>query len=666
MPDEPATPGLFRRLKERRIVQWSIAYVAAAWVLLQVAELLFGIFSWPDIWLRRLTVALVFGFAAAVILAWYHGEKGQQRASRVELVLLAAVAAAAVFVFSTRDFATEDEISASVAKNLFEGRASRRITANTYYEDSPSWSPDSGSFVFVSERSGNRDLWLQPRGGTPTQLTVDEAEDAQPAWSPDGHTILFVSSRGHADALDRSDFFGYTIGGGIWSIPAFGGDARQVVVDGFNPSWSPDGSRFAFDSSRGGSRRIWIADAGGDNLVQVSLDEADLASHIRPAWSRDGDWIAYERQSATQAASASLHVVAVDGSSEFTLTDDRHRDMAPAWADENSIVFASDRGGALNLWQVDVDLERGQARGAPVQVTLGAGEDFHPAIAADGTLAYATLRRLENLWQVDVDPETLEFGDEPERLMEASWNDFAPALSSDGSRTVFTSDRGGQVDIWMTDGQSEPTRLTSLEGQDLQPVWSPDDSKLAFFSDARGNNDIYILPLNGAAPVPVSPADSNDINPYWSSDSSRIGFTSDRSGQSEVWVMNADGGETQQLTSIGTLGHTARWSPDDEWLLFTSIAEGDRDVWAVRHDGSELRRVTTAPTQDAHGLWSADGRSVLYLSDHQKVFATEFGSEGNRLLFDLDETIDHIHLSRDGTVFQFTREKVEGDIWQIE
>ncbi len=130
MPDEAATPGLFRRLKDRRIVQWAIAYVAAAWVLLQVAELLFGIFAWPDVWLRRLTVALVFGFVAAVVLAWYHGEKGQQRASKVELALLAAIAAAAIFVFSTRDFATSDEMSASVAKNLFEGRPSRRIAAN--------------------------------------------------------------------------------------------------------------------------------------------------------------------------------------------------------------------------------------------------------------------------------------------------------------------------------------------------------------------------------------------------------------------------------------------------------------------------------------------------------------------------------------------------------
>lgn len=666
MPNDATTPGLFERLKQRRIVQWSIAYVAAAWVLLQVVELLAGIFAWPDIWLRQLTVVLVFGFAAAIVFAWYHGEKGHQRASKAELVILAAIVGAAIYAVSAWDFATEEEIAASVAANQFEGKSSRRVTANAYYEDGPSWSPDSASFVFVSERSGNRDLWIQPREGSPTQLTFSEAEDVQPAWSPDGRTILFVSSRGHANALDRSVFFGYTIGGGIWGIPAFGGEARQLIDNGFNPSWSPDGERFAFDSSRGGARRIWVADSSGGNPTQLSSDEADLASHVRAAWSPNGDWIVYERQSDTQAASASLHVIAVDGSTEFALTDGGHRDMAPAWSDEDSIVFASDRGGALNLWQIDLDPAKGRTRGAPVQVTLGAGEDFDPAIAADGTLAYVTLRRLANLWQVDVNPGTLQFGEEPERLMEASWNDYAPALSSDNLRTVFTSDRNGQADIWISDGKSEPTRLTSLDGQDLQAVWSPDDSKIAFFSDARGNNDIYILSMNGGAPVPVTPRDSNDINPYWSSDAQRIGFTSDRSGRSEIWAMDADGNNSMQLSKIGTLGHTARWSPDDEWLLFTSIAEGDRDVWAVRNDGSETRRITTAPTQDAHGLWSADGRSVLYLSDHQKVFATEFGSGEHRLLFDLGETIDYVHLSSDGTLFQFTREKVEGDIWQIE
>lgn len=130
--------------------------------------------------------------------------------------------------------------------------------------------------------------------------------------------------------------------------------------------------------------------------------------------------------------------------------------------------------------------------------------------------------------------------------------------------------------------------------------------------------------------------------------------------------MGVDGRNAVQLSDISTLGHTARWSPDDQWLLFTSNAESDRDVWAVSADGSELNRLTTAPTQDAHGLWSPDGRTVLYLSDHQRVFARPFDSDEHRLVYDLGERIDFIHLSPDGTRFVFTRVFVESDVWLIE
>jgi len=655
--------GVFEQLKERHIVRWGIAYIAGAWVTLQAAELLAGIFDWSTAWLQVLTILLVFGFFIAVTLAWFHGEKGQQRFSSVEAAILASIVIAAAITTYNMDL----DGAVSPPPDLFVGKASRRATANADFEADPSWSPDSDSIVFVSERSGNNDLWLLQRSGGETRLTNHPAEDTQPAWSPNGHTILFVSSRGHGENLDRSVFFGYAFGGDIWSVPAFGGEPRKLVDDGYNPNWSPDGTRFAFDSSREGSRRIWTASASGTIGSQLSSDASDLAVHIRPAWSPDGRWIAYERQPGTQASAAALVVVAADGTQSFELTDGSYRDMSPAWAGSDNIVFASDRGGAINLWQVRIDFDDQRAAHEPVQITLGAGEDIDPAVAADGTLAYANLRRLQNLWSVGVDPATLEFDDAPVRIMSASWNDLAPAAAPDNSGIVFSSDRDGKYDVWLLPtGSDSPAQLTDRAGQDLQAVWSPDGSKLAFFSDENGNNDIWVMNLAGGPPVVITPLDSNDVNPYWSPDGTQFGFTSDRSGRSEVWKMNVDGSAARQLTEIGMLGHTARWSPDANWLLFTSIAEGDRDIWAVRQDGKELLRLTKATTQDAHGLWSPDGKSVLYLSDHQKVYARPFDTDEHRLLFDLGERIDFVHLSSDGQTFVFTRQKVEGDIWLIE
>ena len=76
--------------------------------------------------------------------------------------------------------------------------------------------------------------------------------------------------------------------------------------------------------------------------------------------------------------------------------------------------------------------------------------------------------------------------------------------------------------------------------------------------------------------------------------------------------------------------------------------------------------MTSTPTQDAHGLWSADGKHVVYLSDHQVVHVRPFDQDIHEKVFDLAETIDHTHLSKDGRTFFFTREKIEGDIFLME
>lgn len=83
--------SLLERLKQRKLVQWAFAYLAGAWVLLQVADTLGDNFDWPRVVFQSLTAALGVGFFAALILAWYHGEQGRQRVSGPELLILASV-----------------------------------------------------------------------------------------------------------------------------------------------------------------------------------------------------------------------------------------------------------------------------------------------------------------------------------------------------------------------------------------------------------------------------------------------------------------------------------------------------------------------------------------------------------------------------------------------
>jgi TolB-like protein len=81
------------RLKQRKLVQWAVAYVAAAFAALQGIDIVATRFGWPDTVERLLIIAICVGFFVTLLLAWYHGDQGRQRASGTELLLVALVLA---------------------------------------------------------------------------------------------------------------------------------------------------------------------------------------------------------------------------------------------------------------------------------------------------------------------------------------------------------------------------------------------------------------------------------------------------------------------------------------------------------------------------------------------------------------------------------------------
>ncbi len=82
-----------QRLKERKLVQWAIAYVAAAFALLQGIDIVAQQFGWPEGVRRGITLALIVGFFVTLVLAWYHGERGAQKVTGTELLILGLVLA---------------------------------------------------------------------------------------------------------------------------------------------------------------------------------------------------------------------------------------------------------------------------------------------------------------------------------------------------------------------------------------------------------------------------------------------------------------------------------------------------------------------------------------------------------------------------------------------
>lgn len=83
--------SLHERVKESKLVQWALAYLASAWVLLQVAAFLSSTYGWSPVVLRVTTAIAISGFLAALVVAYYHGERGEQRVRTTEVVLLVAI-----------------------------------------------------------------------------------------------------------------------------------------------------------------------------------------------------------------------------------------------------------------------------------------------------------------------------------------------------------------------------------------------------------------------------------------------------------------------------------------------------------------------------------------------------------------------------------------------
>ena len=110
---------LLHRLKERKIVQWALAYLAVAWLLLQVLDFLRENFGWTESTVRSATVVLAAGFFIVLVAAWYHGEKGRQRASAVEVGLMGVILLATAAVLTLqRAGGSEDSPTAAAALDL--------------------------------------------------------------------------------------------------------------------------------------------------------------------------------------------------------------------------------------------------------------------------------------------------------------------------------------------------------------------------------------------------------------------------------------------------------------------------------------------------------------------------------------------------------------------
>ena len=87
-PPEREEDGTWVKLRRRKVVQWGVAYAATAWTLLQALEYAVDTFHWPEPIRQFATLAVLVGLPVALVIAWYHGDRGLQRISGAELIII--------------------------------------------------------------------------------------------------------------------------------------------------------------------------------------------------------------------------------------------------------------------------------------------------------------------------------------------------------------------------------------------------------------------------------------------------------------------------------------------------------------------------------------------------------------------------------------------------
>ena len=443
------------------------------------------------------------------------------------------------------------------------GRA-KPLISGTSFDSQPRYSPDGEQIAFISDRSGEDNVWLSNAAGRVTTQVSHEisAEMFSPAWSADGQSILVSKISHRRSRTNGAELWRYPLNGSPSSridVPSAGKLSplvSSVPTGPFGPVATPDGKSVFFASP---TPRQYLSLKGPvAQVMRHDLETGLTASEtfrpegaFKPAISPDGRWLAF---GARRSGKTGLRIRDMDNGEERWLAIPIQRDALEARATRDilpNFAFTPDSSNLLVSYDGKIhriEIQTGDAGIVPfsAEVVLDVTPRLEfpasldegpvrarvvqsPEISPDGSLI--AFSAFGELYTVSTADGALRCVTRPGR-----GGGFHPAWSPNGNWLAFVSwnaREGGHVWKVASDGNHEPQRLTSRPAFYRNPVWTPDAEQILAITaprDVRLVNDrvqvsaaeqIVLLPSTGGPERRVAPAEGA-VRPHFGKEADRF------------------------------------------------------------------------------------------------------------------------------------------------
>ena len=399
----------------------------------------------------------------------------------------------------------------------------------------------------------------------------------------------------------------------------------------------------------------------------------DPAREDLPAWSPDGQNVAFRRCDATDCAI--VLAPALGGPGRELLTWKGPAGLGSqtfggvSWSPDGrwlAVSHAGSKGFPFRVALLSPETLETRPLTSPGELMIG---DVLPAFSPDGDsvafFRFPDYMRGE-LW---VKP----LADGPARQLTTGnyQSAFGAAWSQDGDRIALSGASGFHARIqWIPREGGVPQPVPSLGEGITYPATTRNARRLAYSFLHPRISKLHRIP-GPRAPGPRASADvlyqssREFFGPDYSPDGRQIALGSHEAGHQEIWVRDADGRNPRQLTFLEGSSSAPRWSPDGEWLAF-DVRKGEASgIYVVQGTGGPTRQLTQGGSTDAVPRWSRDGHSIYFTSlRSSQVQIWRVARDGGEPVQLTRNRGQGGSESEDGTEYYYNKGQVSG-IWRM-